>query len=120
MLMAIEIGQVVHDFAIIMIVAGAMAIISIKLIQPMVIGYILAGMAIGPYTQPFNLILNIEVLNLFAEIGIILLLLVVGMEFPLAKLSDRKKGFCNCTLRSVSSIYCWLSLWPLCLKFLIL
>ena len=92
--MAIEISQVIHDFAIIMIVAGFMSIISIKLKQPMVIGYLLAGMAIGPYTSPFNLILNIDVLNLFSEIGIILLLLVVGMEFPLEKLKKiGKKAF---------------------------
>lgn len=92
--MSIEIGQVVHDFAVIMIVAGFMAVISIKLKQPMVIGYLLAGMAIGPYTSPFNLILNIDVLNLFAEIGIILLLLVVGMEFPIEKLRKiGKKAF---------------------------
>ena len=92
--MSIEIGQVVHDFAVIMIVAGFMAVISIKLKQPMVIGYLLAGMAIGPYTSPFNLILNIDVLNLFAEIGIILLLLVVGMEFPIEKLKKvGKKAF---------------------------
>ena len=92
--MAIEISQVIHDFAIIMIVAGFMSVISIKLKQPMVIGYLLAGMAIGPYTSPFNLILNIDVLNLFSEIGIILLLLVVGMEFPLEKLKKiGKKAF---------------------------
>ena len=92
--LSIEIGQVVHDFAVIMIVAGFMAVISIKLKQPMVIGYLLAGMAIGPYTSPFNLILNIDVLNLFAEIGIILLLLVVGMEFPIEKLKKvGKKAF---------------------------
>ena len=60
----------------------------------MVIGYLLAGMAIGPYTSPFNLILNIDVLNLFAEIGIILLLLVVGIEFPIEKLKKvGKKAF---------------------------
>ena len=52
-----------------MIVAGAMTISSIKLKQPMVIGYILAGMAIGPYTQPFNLILNIEVLTFLLKLG---------------------------------------------------
>jgi CPA2 family monovalent cation:H+ antiporter-2 len=92
--LAIEISQVIHDFAIIMIVAGFMSVISIKLKQPMVIGYLLAGMAIGPYTSPFNLILNIDVLNLFSEIGIILLLLVVGMEFPLEKLKKiGKKAF---------------------------
>jgi CPA2 family monovalent cation:H+ antiporter-2 len=88
--LVIEIGQIIHDFAIIMTVAAVMALISFKLKQPMVIGFILAGMIIGPYTPFFNFILNVEVLNLFAEIGIILLLLIVGMEFPLEKL--RKIG----------------------------
>jgi CPA2 family monovalent cation:H+ antiporter-2 len=88
--LVIEIGQIIHDFAIIMTVAAVMALISFKLKQPMVIGFILAGMIIGPYTPLFNFILNVEVLNLFAEIGIILLLLIVGMEFPLEKL--RKIG----------------------------
>jgi CPA2 family monovalent cation:H+ antiporter-2 len=92
--MAVEIGQIVHDFAVIMIVASAMALISFKLKQPMVIGYIGAGIIIGPYTPPFSFILHIEVLNLFAEIGIILLLFVVGMEFPIEKLrSIGRKAF---------------------------
>jgi CPA2 family monovalent cation:H+ antiporter-2 len=56
----------------------------------MVIGYIIACMIIGPYTPPFSLISNFDVLNLFAEIGVILLLFVVGMEFPIEKL--RKIG----------------------------
>jgi CPA2 family monovalent cation:H+ antiporter-2 len=77
-----------------MIVASAMALISFKLKQPMVIGYIGAGIIIGPYTPPFSFILNVEVLNLFAEIGIILLLFVVGMEFPIEKLkSIGRKAF---------------------------
>jgi CPA2 family monovalent cation:H+ antiporter-2 len=69
-----------------MVVASIMAMISYKLKQPMVIGYIIAGMIIGPYTPPFSLILNFDILNLFAEIGVILLLFVVGMEFPIEKL----------------------------------
>ena len=52
--MVIEIGQIVQDFAVIMIVASAMALISFKLKQPMVIGYIGAGIIIGPYTPPFS------------------------------------------------------------------
>ena len=56
----------------------------------MVIGFIIAGMIIGPYTPPFSLITSKVLLNLFAEIGVILVLFVVGMEFPIAKL--RKIG----------------------------
>ena len=69
-----------------MIIASAMAFISFKLKQPLVIGYIIAGIIIGSHTPPFSLILNQDVLNLFAEMGIILLLFVVGMEFPIEKL----------------------------------
>ena len=85
-MVAIEVGQLVQDFTIIMVIASVMALISYKLKQPMVIGYIVAGMIIGPYTPPFSLLINSDILNLFAEIGIILLLFVVGMEFPIEKL----------------------------------
>ena len=88
--MVIEIGPILQDFTIIMIAASIMAMVSYKLRQPMVIGYIIAGMIIGPFTPPFSLISNFDVLNLFAEIGVILLLFVVGMEFPIEKL--RKIG----------------------------
>jgi CPA2 family monovalent cation:H+ antiporter-2 len=78
--------QVIQDFAIIMVVASVMALVSYRLKQPMVIGYIAAGMIIGPYTPPFSFILHPEILNLLAEIGIVLLLFVVGLEYPIAKL----------------------------------
>jgi CPA2 family monovalent cation:H+ antiporter-2 len=76
----------IQDFAVIMIVAAIMLVITHRLRQPMVIGYILAGMIIGPYTPPFSLIQNVNSLNTFAELGIIMLLFVIGTEFPIAKL----------------------------------
>lgn len=77
---------VVQDIAVIMVVAAIMLAITYKLKQPMVIGYILAGMVIGPFTPPFSLVRSPETLNLFAELGIIMLLFVTGTEFPIAKL----------------------------------
>ena len=74
----IEIGQFLLDFSIIMIVARAMGMLSYRFKQPMVIGYIGAGMIIGPHTPPFSLIFDVDILNFFAEIGIVLLLFVVG------------------------------------------
>jgi CPA2 family monovalent cation:H+ antiporter-2 len=88
MVTEIAIGQIIQDFSVIMIIASAMAFISFKLKQPLVIGYIIAGIIIGPHTPPFSLILNQDILNLFAEMGVILLLFVVGMEFPLEKLRN--------------------------------
>lgn len=82
-----ELGDiVVMDLAIIMFVAAVMIAIAHKLKQPMVIGYIIAGMIIGPYTPPFQLVSSIETVNLLAELGIIMLLFAVGTEFPIARL----------------------------------
>ncbi|HEV8386438.1 MAG TPA: cation:proton antiporter [Nitrososphaera sp.] len=81
-----SIDFVVQDIAVIMVVAAIMLAITYKLKQPMVIGYIIAGMVIGPYTPPFSLVRSPETLNLFAELGIIMLLFVTGTEFPVAKL----------------------------------
>jgi CPA2 family monovalent cation:H+ antiporter-2 len=76
----------VQDFAVIMIVAAVMLFITFKLKQPMVIGYIIAGMVIGPFTPPFTLIHSVETVNAFAELGIIMLLFVIGTDFPINKL----------------------------------
>jgi CPA2 family monovalent cation:H+ antiporter-2 len=69
-----------------MIVAAIMLGITYKLRQPMVLGYLLAGMLIGPYTPPFSLIHDLNTVNAFAELGIVMLLFIVGTEFPIAKL----------------------------------
>lgn len=77
---------IVQDFAVVMIVAAIMIAITYKLKQPMVIGYIAAGILIGPYTPPFSLVRDLSTINVLAELGIIMLLFVVGTEFPMAKL----------------------------------
>jgi CPA2 family monovalent cation:H+ antiporter-2 len=83
-----QIGQILQDFAVIMIIASVMTLAFYKLKQPVVIGFIVAGIVIGPYSPPFSLIHNLDILNLFAELGVILLLFTVGMEFPIQKLRD--------------------------------
>ena len=69
-----------------MIVAAIVLIVTYKIKQPMVIGYILVGIIIGPHTPPFSYITNLETVNAIAEIGIIMLLFVIGTEFPIRKL----------------------------------
>jgi CPA2 family monovalent cation:H+ antiporter-2 len=82
---------IVQDFAVIMIIAAVMLIITHKLRQPMVIGYIVAVMIIGTYTPPFSLISSIQTVNVLSELGIIMLLFVIGTEFPIAKLKSVSK-----------------------------
>ncbi|VFJ12362.1 cation:proton antiporter [Candidatus Nitrosocosmicus franklandus] len=83
-----SIVQTIQDLTVIMIVASITTLLFYKLKQPIVIGLIVAGIVIGPFTPPFSLIHNIDILNLFAEMGVILLLFIVGMEFPIQKLKE--------------------------------
>jgi monovalent cation:H+ antiporter-2, CPA2 family len=77
---------VIQDLALIMVVASVMALASFKLKQPMILGYIIAGILLGPYTPPGSLLFDSDVVNVFAQLGIILLLFVVGLEFPMNRL----------------------------------
>jgi len=84
--LAVDATVVIQDLAVIMVVASVMALASFKLKQPMILGYIIAGIIIGPNIPPGNLLLEADAVNVFAQIGIILLLFVVGLEFPVNRL----------------------------------
>jgi monovalent cation:H+ antiporter-2, CPA2 family len=85
--MSLEISAIT-DLAIMMTVAGILALIFYKLKQPIIVGYLIAGIIIGPYTPPFSLVTHIEILNIFAQIGVILLLFTIGFEFPIRRLQS--------------------------------
>ena len=71
-----------------MIVAGLVTIIFHRLKQPVVLGYIIAGVIIGPHTPPSPLIHDEETINTLSELGIILLMFSLGLEFSLRKLKQ--------------------------------
>ena len=92
----------VTDLAIIMILAAVVTLAFFKIRQPLIIGYLFAGMLIGPLSPLWTSFLpekvgpntisgvgilsDLSALNLFADIGVILLLFVIGIEFPFAKI----------------------------------
>lgn len=84
--MALQEILVVEDLALVLLVALAMAFLFRWIRQPILIGYIVAGMLIGPYTPPFSLIHYPDVLSALAEMGIVFLLFAVGLEYPIARL----------------------------------
>lgn len=75
-----------QDLAVVMIVAGVVTLIFHRLRQPVVLGYIMAGVIIGPHTLPFPLIQDKGTIDTLAELGIVFLLFSLGLEFNLRKL----------------------------------
>ena len=79
-----------QDLAVVMMVAGLVTVLFHRFKQPVVLGYIIAGVIIGPHTPPFPLIKDEEAIKTLAELGVILLMFSLGLEFSLRKL--RKVG----------------------------
>ena len=75
-----------QDLAVVMIVAGLVTVLFHQLKQPVVLGYIIAGVIIGPYTPPFQLIHDQETISILAELGVVFLMFSLGLEFRLRKL----------------------------------
>lgn len=94
----------VTDFTFIMIIGAIVTLAFFKIKQPLIIGYLFAGMLLGPLSPLWSWILppgnhtsdtlgigiltDLSALNLFSEIGVILLLFVIGIEFPYAKIKN--------------------------------
>jgi CPA2 family monovalent cation:H+ antiporter-2 len=77
-----------QDLAVIMIVAGLVTVVFHRLRQPVVLGYILAGLIVGPHTPPFQFITNEhKTIDSLAEIGIVFLMFSLGLHFSLRKLA---------------------------------
>ncbi|MDR1530322.1 MAG: cation:proton antiporter, partial [Burkholderiales bacterium] len=78
----------IQDLAIVMLIAAVMTLLFHRFKQPVVLGYILAGVIIGPHTPPFQLINDEHTINILADLGIIFLLFTLGLEFNLKKLMN--------------------------------
>ena len=71
----------VRDFALIM-VAAAVALILFRLIrQPPILGYLLAGLLVGPFALQGRFVQDTETVSLVAEVGLVVLLFSIGVEF---------------------------------------
>lgn len=81
-----EIGFI-RDLAIVMIVAGATTILFHRLRQPVLLGYILAGVLIGPHT-PGVLVADPRAINDISNLGVVLLMFTLGLEFSIRKLRE--------------------------------
>ena len=69
-----------------MIAAGVVTLLFHRLRQPVVLGYILAGVIIGPHTPPFPLIHDRVSIETLAELGVIFLMFSLGLDFSLRTL----------------------------------
>ncbi len=77
---------IVSDLALILIVASITTLIFKFLKQPVVLGYIVAGMLVGPLMSLTPTIQDTSNVQIWADIGVLFLLFALGLEFSFKKL----------------------------------
>lgn len=74
------------DLAVVLCVAALTAVVCHRLRQPAMLGYILAGMIIGPHI-PIPLVADRQTVETMSELGMVLLMFSLGLEFSLGRLA---------------------------------
>ena len=77
------------DLALILVTAGVTTVIFKWLKQPLVLGYIIAGLMIGPYFPWFPVVNDHHSVETWSEIGMVFLLFAIGLEFSFKKLKKQ-------------------------------
>lgn len=82
--------ELTRDLALVLVAAVVGGAVTQWLRLPLIVGYVLAGIVVGPAT-PGPTVASIHNLELLAEIGVALLLFAVGLEFPLERLAPVRR-----------------------------
>lgn len=82
----IHLPVLIADLGLILAAAGITTLLFKKIKQPLVLGYILAGVLVGPYIDFMPTVTDQKSITIWAEIGVIFLLFSLGLEFSFKKL----------------------------------
>ena len=88
--------NLLQDFAVVLVIAGIAGLLFRRMGLSAIVGYLVAGMIIGPYMLPlllpsFSLITDVDRVKQLSEFGLVFLLFFVGMELNLNRI--RAMGF---------------------------
>jgi len=80
------VSPLIADLAIVLCVAAATSVITRWLRQPLLLGYLLAGLLVGPHT-PIPLFADESRVAALSELGVTLVMFCIGLEFSVRRLA---------------------------------
>ncbi len=81
-----HIAPLIQDLAVILGVAAVITYLFKLIKQPVVLGYIAAGLVVGPYSPSVFSLIDTENVKIWAELGVIFLMFNLGLEFSFRRL----------------------------------
>jgi CPA2 family monovalent cation:H+ antiporter-2 len=100
-----HVPDILANLTVILSVAAVTTLIFQRLRQPVVLGYLLAGLIVGPHL-PVPLLADAHLAHALSELGVILLMFSLGLEFSLRKLAR-----VAATAGLVALLQCSLMMW---------
>lgn len=107
----------IRDLAVVMVIAGGSAWICQRLRLSAVVGYLVAGMVIGPHTPPFALVADLDRVQTLAQLGLVFLIFSIGLNLSLNRLRNLGVSLGMATaigailLLNVGRLFGWLQGW---------
>lgn len=72
-----------QDLTVVLLIAGVVTVFCHHFRQPVILGYILAGVIIGPHTPPFQLVASPASIQTMSQLGVVMLMFNLGLQFSL-------------------------------------
>ncbi|ATC65115.1 sodium:proton exchanger [Nibricoccus aquaticus] len=96
----------IQDFAVVLLVAGAVGWFCQRVGLSVVVGYLVAGVLVGPFTPPFSLVKEGGSIETLAQVGLVFLMFSIGLKLSVRRL--RRLGFLLLAgvFASAAVVYC--------------
>ncbi|HEY0946215.1 MAG TPA: cation:proton antiporter [Opitutaceae bacterium] len=78
--------NLIQDLAIVLLAAGLAGVICRRVGLSVIVGYLVAGIIVGPYTPPFSFVQDIARIQTLSQIGLVFLMFSIGLGLSLSKL----------------------------------
>jgi CPA2 family monovalent cation:H+ antiporter-2 len=76
----------IQDLAIVLLAAGLAGTLCRRLGLSVIVGYLLAGTIIGPYTPPFSFVQDVDRIQTLSQVGLVFLMFAIGLGLSISKL----------------------------------
>ncbi len=79
-------NNLIQDLAVVLLAAGLVGVVCKRIGLSVIVGYLTAGIIIGPYTPPVSLITDVARIQTLSQIGLVFLMFAIGLGLSLTKL----------------------------------
>ncbi len=76
----------IQDLAVVLLAAGFAGVLCKRIGLSVIVGYLAAGILIGPYTPPFSFITDVDRIQTLSQVGLVFLMFAIGLGLSLTKL----------------------------------